>query len=40
MACAREEIGRVFVEGDGQDAIGVVEGFLNAVAVMDIDVDI
>jgi hypothetical protein len=28
------------VEGDGHDAVGGVEGLLNTVAVVDIDVDV
>jgi hypothetical protein len=35
-----EEVARVFVEGDGEDAIGLVEGFLDAVAVVNVDVDV
>ena len=29
-----------FVEGDGHDAVGGVEGFFDAVAVVDVDVDV
>jgi len=34
------EVFAVLVEGDGHDAVGSVEGFFDAVAVVDIDVDV
>lgn len=40
MACAGKEVGREFVEGDGEDSVGIVEGFLDSVAVMNVDVDV
>ena len=39
VAGAGEEVAE-FVEGDGHDAVGRVEGFFHAVAVMDVDVDV
>lgn len=40
-ACAGEEaVFVVFVEGEGHDAVGGPEGLLDAVAVVDVDVDV
>ena len=39
VARAREELA-VLVEGDGHHAVGGVEGLLDAVAVVDVDVDV
>lgn len=40
VASSGEEIGRVFMERDGQDPIRLVEGFLDTVPVVDINVDV
>lgn len=40
MTSSREEICGIFVEGDSEDSIGVVESFLNSISVMNIDIDI
>ena len=37
---AREEEVSVFVKGDRHDAVGEVECFLDAVAVVDVNVDV
>lgn len=39
MAAAREEVA-VLVEGAGHDAVGSIEGFLDPVAMVDVDVDV
>ena len=39
VARAREEVAEL-VEGDGHDAVGRVERFFHAVAVVDVDVDV
>ena len=40
LARSREEIASVFVEGDGHDAVGMIESEFDAVAMVDIDVDV
>lgn len=40
VARPREEVGRVLVKRDGENAVGVVEGLLNTVAVVNVDVDV
>lgn len=37
---SRKEVGRIFVKRDGEDSIRVIEGFLNSISVMYIDIDI
>lgn len=37
---AREKLAVVFMEGDGHDAGGLVEGEFDAVAVVDVNVDV
>lgn len=39
LACAREVLA-VFMEGDSHYTVGGIEGFLNAVTVMDVDVNV
>jgi hypothetical protein len=39
VACARKELA-VLVERDGHDAISCEKGFFDAIAVMDVDIDI
>jgi hypothetical protein len=41
VSCAREEVlWVVFVEGEGEDAVCGEEGFLDTVAVVEVDVDV
>lgn len=35
-----KEVSGVLVEGDGEDSIRLVEGFLNSISVVDVDVDV
>lgn len=40
LTCSGEEVVTVFVKGHGHDAVCQVKGLLDAVAVVDIDVDV